>query len=399
MYFSASMLRSLAAQSYLPTPTVRLERFCDVTDARAELIGDHSGSITINGSGRGRLHFHMHGWSGPVSIYENGRLTSANLYAAEPAEQWIDFGSAPGIPFSIAILSLGERDPASRGDQIWLRGIEFQDPQPWQVQALPLSRYADFRVGRVGSLIVPHHDAVIGKVIVNNGAWAPKDLDLFEGLIRPGDVVFDIGANIGHHTVFFSDLVGPEGRVFAFEPQLEIFRFASANLVLNGCRNTTLMQGCLGSECGELRMAPISYDNTNNFGALSVAATYHAGAGETVPVWTLDSLIETGSIVVDRLDFMKIDVQSFELFVLQGAQATIDCFKPTIFLEIAPHWMKRKGFDYTRIYDLLKAAGYRFMHFDEGAGIEADIRQWSGQITEEWDVLCLPPDFTANTKV
>ena len=324
-------------------------------------------------------------------VLENGKQRHVSLYDSDPNEHWLEFGGRRGEQTSIAIFSSETRDAASKGDQVWLRGVEFHERQPWQGLAFPLSDAADFRHGRVGSLIVPHKDTVIGKAITNTGSWAPKDLDLFATLIAPGDVVLDIGANIGHHTVFFSSLVGDTGKVFGFEPQLEIFRFASANLAVNGCRNTTLMQGCLGRDNGEIRMAPISYDEVNNFGALSVASSRDAASGENVPVWTLDGLIDSGRISIDQLDFMKIDVQSFELFVLQGALKAIGKYRPKIFLEVSPHWMKLKGYDYLEIYKLLGEFGYDFEHFDESAQLEDGIRQWSGQITEEWDVLCLPP--------
>jgi FkbM family methyltransferase len=392
MYYTTSMLRSLAPSHYLPSIGVELRSFgVNSADPLADLMRDRSDHIILHCIGKGRVHFHKHAWSGGASIVEGGVLTEHSLFASKADECWIDFGIEPGRPVTALIFPMSKCDPSALGEQVWLRGVEFFERQPWQGDAFPLSDFADFRFGAVGSLIVPHMDAVIGQSIKNTGSWAPKDLALFKTLVAPGDVVLDIGANIGHHTVFFSSLVGSEGKVIAFEPQLEIFRFASANLALNGCRNTTLMQGCLGNEVGEVYMAPISYEEANNFGALSVASTHQPSGGEAVPVWTLDTLVSGGKVDLNRIDFMKIDVQSFELFVLQGAESAIGRFKPKIFLEIAPHWMKLAGYSYTKIYELLKMFGYRFEHFDDGAGIVSGIRQWSGQITEEWDVLCLPP--------
>jgi FkbM family methyltransferase len=381
----------MAPSYYLPSIGVELQAFStNPSEPLADLIRDGRDQIVLRSTGRGRLHFHKHAWSGSLSIVEGGELKECNLFAPDADECWIDFGVEPGQPVTTSIFPMGACDPSASGQQVWLRGVEFFEQQPWQADAFPLSRFADFRFGMVGSLIVPHMDAVIGQSIKNTGAWAPKDLDLFQKLINPGNVVFDIGANIGHHTVFFSSLVGEEGRVFAFEPQQEIFRFASANLALNGCRNTTLMQCCLGDEVGKVQMAPISYEETNNFGALSVASSKHPSGGEEVPVQTLDGLISEGTIEISRIDFIKIDVQSFELFVLKGAEQSIMRFKPKIFLEIAPHWMKIAGYDYKIIYELLSKYGYEFHHYDEGAGVVSGIRQWSGQITEEWDVLCTP---------
>lgn len=391
MYYTSSMLRSLASTHYIPSDGIMLKNFsANAFEPLADLIDDRFNGITIYSKGRGKLHFHTHAWSGSLSKIEQGRLEQFNLFSSEPSDCWIEFGSDSSELTSISLFAMGDCDPAAKGQQVWLKGVEFFELQPWQSESFPLSSHADFRFAKVGSLIVPHLDAVIGQAIKNTGAWAPKDLELFEQLVKVGDVAFDIGANIGHHTVFFSKLVGEGGKVFAFEPQQEIFRFASANLALNGCWNTSLMQGCLGDQDGQLFMAPISYEEPNNFGALSVASTTESSGGEVVPVWALDNLISSGKIVIDQLDFMKIDVQSFELFVLLGARNVIDRFKPKIFLEIAPYWMKLKGYDYREIYRFLEDLGYEFKHFDEGAGLEAGIRQWSGEFTEEWDVLCIP---------
>jgi FkbM family methyltransferase len=391
MYYTSSMLRSLAPNHYLPSNGIRLQSFsADPSEPLAELMDDSVSNIVLYCKGKGRLHFHTHAWSGSVSKIERGKLEQVSLFSCEPNECWIDFGSDSSELTSISLFAMGDCDQSAKGQQVWLRGVEFFEPQPWQSESFPLSTYADFRFAKVGSLIVPHMDAVIGQAIKHTGAWAPKDLELFEKFVKIGDVVFDIGANIGHHTVFFSKLVGEGGKVIAFEPQQEIFRFASANLALNGCWNTTLMQSCLGDQDGQLYMAPISYEEPNNFGALSVASSNEPSGGELVPVWTLDGLISSGKIVIDRLDFMKVDVQSFELFVLLGARKVIDRFRPKIFLEIAPHWMKLKGYDYREIYKLLEDLGYEFKHVDEGAGVEAGIRQWSGEFSEEWDVLCVP---------
>ena len=90
------------------------------------------------------------------------------------------------------------------------------------------------------------------------------------------------------------------------------------------------------------------------------------------------------------IDFVKIDVQSFELFVLRGAYKTLQTYKPKIFLEISPYWMKERGYNYTEVYDLLREVGYGFSHFHEGAGLIDGVRQWSGTKSEEWDVFCEP---------
>lgn len=386
MYFDISCLRKMAKDFYRPGSNVEMRPFrVSNGPEMADMLLTHFQFIVLKYQGRGRLHFHSHGWSGSVTIISELGPQEYDLYSQEPAERWIDFGTGNGTLAELVICLGSRHNAASQGLEVWLRGVEFFDPQPWLPAAIPVSNHADLAYGQFGDFLVPHLDQVIGRTLKNTGVWATDDIEFFAKHIKAGDTVFDIGANIGHHTVCFSKMVG-EGRVYAFEPQLNIFRFACANLAVNGCHNTTLLQGCLGAEPGQVRMEAVSYDEEANYGALGVSVD--GARGEIVPVWTLDGLIADGKVIVDRIDFMKIDVQSFEIFVLQGAIECLRKFKPDIFIEISPFWMSRWGYSYLDVYQLLSDLGYQFHHSAQGAGIVDGVRQWSGDNGEEWDVFC-----------
>ncbi|MGY6636097.1 MAG: FkbM family methyltransferase [Erythrobacter sp.] len=381
----------MAKNFYRPSDDVRLTNFSKwKRDPLGDLINDPNSRIDLSFQGKCRLHFQKNPKSGIASIEYRGKSKQINLRSDKIEEIWVEFGEEglEDYEISISLHSLVNAD--DEFVELWLLGVDFSDIQPWQALSFPLSPASDFRFGSLGSFIFPHNDAVIGKSIRNSGAWAEKDISIFKEIIKPGDTVFDVGANIGHHTVFFANSVGESGRVFAFEPQTEIFRYASANLALNGCRNATLLQGCLGEEDGDAYMAPVSYETGDNFGALSVASLATPSGGELVPVWSLDSLISSGKIKIDRLDFMKIDVQAFELFVLRGAIETIKNFRPTIFLEISPYYMKRKGYDYRLIYKSLFDLSYSVKHLSSDFDVVDGIREWRNESYEEWDILCIP---------
>ena len=91
--------------------------------------------------------------------------------------------------------------------------------------------------GRRGRFYVNLFDEFIGKSLRRYGEWAESELELLERYIKPGDVIVDIGANIGTHTVAFAQLVGPRGLVIAFEPQARIFQLLCANVVANDLGN------------------------------------------------------------------------------------------------------------------------------------------------------------------
>jgi hypothetical protein len=108
----------------------------------------------------------------------------------------------------------------ARATQTWLAAIDLEicDTR----QSSPISETCELTRGDIGTFLTLVNDTVIGACIVNDGLWAPKDIGVFEDIVQEGMTVLDIGANIGHHTVFFSKLAGAAGRVVSFEPQRTI---------------------------------------------------------------------------------------------------------------------------------------------------------------------------------
>src|SRR5207253_6545315 len=84
------------------------------------------------------------------------------------------------------------------------------------------------------------------------GVWEPLETYLVERRVREGDVVLDIGANIGYYTLVFAELVGDSGRVFAFEPEPANFALLSENTGLNGRANVTLVNAAVADAGGRL---------------------------------------------------------------------------------------------------------------------------------------------------
>lgn len=388
MYFNVNALQRMAGQHYSASPDAETRQ---VSPEHPELGSGHvllqpGQIIRIAYVGSGRLHFHSHEWSGCAVIANLSGCNQINLRHSHPQEAWLSFDGADYLT-ELTIINISQGEPSG---EIWLRGVDFDNEQPWLPEAMPISPTADLARGHAGSFLVPHHDAMIGMTIKNTGCWAPKDLEFFKTIINSGDTVIDVGANLGHHSVFFSKLVGDTGRVLIFEPQKSIYNYACGNIAINNCRNVDTFNGALGDSTSVMHMTDISYDQDNNFGAQSISFDSLSTIGEEVRVWKLDEMLSNGIIHIDRIDFIKIDVQSFELYVIKGALAAISRFKPKIFLEISPHWMKIRGYEYTEIYDLLRNLGYDFYHFNDGAGIDGDVRRWSGDSTEEWDICCFP---------
>lgn len=142
-----------------------------------------------------------------------------------------------------------------------------------------------------------------------------------EGLVRDGMTVIDVGANRGYYAMLTSRIVGEHGRVIAFEPSPRDLRFLRANLLLNGCRNVSIVPIALGKEIGEAKLfVPKGYSSGCN--CLRSRAHEWPGYDVAVKLETLDRWIDSSR--VGNVDFLKLDIEGGELDVLEGAPALLE---------------------------------------------------------------------------
>lgn len=183
-------------------------------------------------------------------------------------------------------------------------------------------------------------DTVIGRALREYGEFAESENQVMASLLRPGDTVVDVGANIGTVTLALAGKVGPGGVVHAFEPQRFVFTVLCANLALNGLTNVHPHRAALGRAPGRIAVPAMPPDQAHNFGAVSL------GAGEPVALETIDSLgLETCRLI-------KLDVEGMEYDVLLGAGQTIGRCHPAVYFEAKKNegtrrsiaWLKERGY-------------------------------------------------------
>jgi len=166
-----------------------------------------------------------------------------------------------------------------------------------------------------GAQVLAPLDDFVGRAAFYVGDLDRKITAIGRRLIRPGDTVLDIGANIGVVAFAFASLVGVAGHVHAFEPNPELVKLLHAAVERNGTKNVTVHAMALGQEEGELEL---SVPRGNAGGASLVRRGDPTGKRVVVPVKQLSSVIrDTG---IGPLRLVKIDVEGFEPQVLAGAR-------------------------------------------------------------------------------
>jgi len=197
---------------------------------------------------------------------------------------------------------------------------------PKSADASPLLENGPIRTKRCRHGVVSYlaGDTYVGGSFDRYGEFCEDEIALFRQVVRPGQTVLDIGANIGAHTLFFGHAVGRRGRVYAFEPQRIIHGLLCTNVALNDMTNIYPMHAAVGRENGTISVPHIDYGVSGNFGGLSLA---ERPAGEGVPLVTIDGL------GLAACHFIKIDVEGMEYEVLEGAKQTIGRYRPYLYAE------------------------------------------------------------------
>jgi FkbM family methyltransferase len=177
---------------------------------------------------------------------------------------------------------------------------------------------------RHGWVLYNMRDTFVGRSFDRYGEFSELECQTFARLIKPGQTVFDVGANIGAHTLAFARLVGAKGLVAAFEPQRDVFQMLCANVALNGLARVWTIWAACGRELGQVHVPLLDHRALNNVGGLSLV---DSPAGESVPVMPLD---EVGT---SACHFIKIDVEGMEREVIAGAHKTIAKWRPILYVE------------------------------------------------------------------
>lgn len=240
--------------------------------------------------------------------------------------------------------------------------------------------------GRDGWFVYNRHDEYIGRSLEHYGEYNWFEAQLLSQLLRPGDVVVEVGANIGSHTVGLAKAVGPGGRVYAFEPQRVVFQLLCANVALNSLLWTHCVQAAVGAAPGQVSVPAVEYTRPGNFGGVPMLPAQ--SGGEQVPLLTLDTCMN-----LDRLRLLKIDVEGMEQAVIEGARDLITRHAPFLYVE------NDRQDRSEALIRTIQALGYRcYWHlpylFNPDNWFAASHNFFPGTVS--LNMLCIPANVEAN---
>lgn len=156
-------------------------------------------------------------------------------------------------------------------------------------------------------------NSLLFKIIYNGNKYEELYDKFFRSKIKSGFCVYDIGANMGLYSIQFSNIVGSSGKVFSFEPSIINFKKLSNNV--NNISNIININNAVGKEVSKLFIS----QGIDEIGATSKLSESNNGVGNWVDVTTIDELIKKLPIP----NAIKIDVEGFEINVLEGARKTL----------------------------------------------------------------------------
>lgn len=213
------------------------------------------------------------------------------------------------------------------------------------------SPYAVNRKVRHGALMKLGIVDVIERSLLVHGTWDEGVADVMRACIRPDSTVVDVGANVGYFSLLAASIVGDEGRVVCIEPSHRNLIRLCENLWMNRCRNVFVLSLAAGVGNG---CAAVAFPTYNNAGAASLRKVNSVQEQKTFVV-ALDDVFEAHSIVPD---FIKLDVEGFELQVLTGLERTLQKFSPVLVCELTDSFLRDLGQSAAELLIYMERLGY-----------------------------------------
>lgn len=177
------------------------------------------------------------------------------------------------------------------------------------------------------------------------------DVYHLERVVRPGNVILDIGANFGYYGITLATALDRRCRVHAVEPNPPTYALLCRHIEMNKLEGVVIPHR-LG--LSDTRGSAFIINRPDNSGGARLCSS---GEGDRIDITTLDAFCEKESL--ESIDLIKIDVEGFEEHLLRGGLQVLSRFKPVVFIELWQYGLARENSSVEKILEILQGLGYR----------------------------------------
>jgi len=198
--------------------------------------------------------------------------------------------------------------------------------------------------------VVTLHDGIRMELVLNEyvqsqlylfGAFEPATVKVLKRLVKSGDTVLDIGANVGYISLVLAKCVGNSGKVFSFEPDSKNFASLKRNLALNADCNIEPIAKAVSDSHQPIRLYHAKFDF--NAGAHSMLPSEkHSSDFVEIEATTIDEFVTSHGL--KKIDVIKIDIEGAEMKAFNGMTETLRNSRPLIVCELCEEHQVRAGY-------------------------------------------------------
>lgn len=243
---------------------------------------------------------------------------------------------------------------------------------------------------RQNTTIISYLSTPVHSEIYGTGEYEKNEIDFLQKTLKKGDTFIDVGANIGVYTVVAGRLVGDEGRVFAFEPSKREFELLLKNIKLNKLKNIHPVKAAISNHTGttKLRVASGLHTGTNTLALTFCNPQTKLCNIEEVPAYRLDDFIIQNNL--KNVTGVKIDIEGYELFALQGMQYILNTFKPFLMLEINEYALQSTSCNKEQIFAFLRKCNYKIFYYDNNGMLTENFPEYINKVCNSYyDIVCI----------
>ena len=214
------------------------------------------------------------------------------------------------------------------------------------------------------------------------GSYSRDIIPVLKSTLKTADIVIDCGANVGEITLIAAKQVGPNGRVYSFEPIDTLANRLERHVSDNLFDNIEVIHEGVARERGVATMySPVNRfgDGARNDGLASIFRTHsQSRPTQSVNLISLDEFAQERGL--KRLDLIKIDIEGGELFALQGASELLRTFHPTLIVEVGAETSGAAGYEMSDLYRFIASFGYSMLRIGRRGNLEPvdidDLREF-----------------------